>query len=385
MTYLDHNATTPLAEGLSKYILPYLQGDFGNPSSQSYELGRSAKSAIEEARLSVSELIDAKPDEIVFTSGGTESISIAILGVASMMNEGDEILRSAVEHPAVKAVINFCVKSFNLEEQVIPVDINGDLLFDQVTDLSKIKLASVMFANNETGILHDLLTLKKILPETALLHVDATQGIGKIPFSFKDLGIDLCSFSAHKFSGPKGIGALILKEGISWEPPLSGGGQEQGRRGGTESVPLIAGLGYAARYSKKNLESGYSESIRNLRDSFESKLKKELSEVEIVGVNLNRLPNTSNVLIPGVVGSDLVRFLGERDICISAGSACKANTFSPSPVLSAMGYSSLSAVSGIRVSFGHGNTKEDVDLIVSEISNFCKNNNKLEGLLSEGK
>jgi cysteine desulfurase len=385
MTYLDHNATTPLAEGLSKYILPYLEGDFGNPSSQSYELGRRAKAIVERSREAVASLVDSSLEEVAFTSGGTESINLAILGVAMSMKEGDIILRSAVEHPAVKEIINFCVKVFKIKEEIIPVDKDGALLFDKLVDLDKVRLASVMFANNETGILHDLLVLKSILPKDALVHVDATQGIGKVPFSFKTLGIDLCSFSGHKFSGPKGVGALILKEGINWQAPMSGGGQERGRRGGTESVPLIAGLGFAAEYSRENLNNGYSESIKELRDTFESKLKNKLLEIEIVGGNSLRLPNTSNVLIPGVVGSDLVKFLGEKDICISAGSACKASTFTPSPVLSAMGYSSMSAVSGIRVSFGHGNTREDIDKIVSEISNFCKNNNKLEGLLSEGK
>jgi cysteine desulfurase len=201
MTYLDHNATTPLAEGLSKYILPYLEGDFGNPSSQSYELGRRAKAIVERSREAVASLVDSSLEEVAFTSGGTESINLAILGVAMSMKEGDIILRSAVEHPAVKEIINFCVKVFKIKEEIIPVDKDGALLFDKLVDLDKVRLASVMFANNETGILHDLLVLKSILPKDALVHVDATQGIGKVPFSFKTLGIDLCSFSGHKFLG----------------------------------------------------------------------------------------------------------------------------------------------------------------------------------------
>ena len=385
MTYLDHNATTPLVPGLYAFLLPYFEAEFGNPSSLSYSLGQAAKETIENARVEVADLIGAKTNEVVFTSGGTESINLGILGLASAMNPGDIIMRTAVEHPAVKESIQFSIKAFKIEEVIIPVNTDGALdvsgAFNGIRDISRVKLVSSMLANNETGILHELHYLKSILPSDTLLHVDATQGIGKIPFSFKDLNIDLCSFSAHKFGGPKGIGALIIKEGINWNSPMNGGGQEGGRRGGTENVALIAGLGFAAKVVKEKLKLNYSERIAKLRDYFEERLRREIPESEIIGSNSKRLPNTSNVIIPGIVSANLVKKLGEKGICISTGSACKASSFSPSPVLSAMGFSAMSSASAIRVSFGEGNQETDADKLIDAIITFCKEQIKIEELL----
>ena len=382
MTYLDHNATTPLAAGLSTFIQPFFESEFGNPSSMSYPLGRKAREVVDNAREEVASLIDAEPEEVVFTSGGTESIGLAILGLASEMKKGDQIFRTAVEHPAVKESISFCIKAFGIEEGIISVDRDGALeLGIPLGHSSQAKLVSCMLANNETGIIHDIKSLKKSMPESALLHVDATQGVGKIPFSFKELNIDLCSFSAHKFGGPKGIGALVLKKGLSWNSPMSGGGQEGGRRGGTENVALIAGLGFAAKSAKERLKSNYSTEIRELRDYFEAKLVEATQHVEIIGKKSLRLPNTSNVIIPGIVAANFVKHLGERGICISTGSACKASSFSPSPVLSAMGVSSMSATSAIRVSFGEGNHKSEIDLLINELFKFCNEQIKIEDLI----
>ncbi len=378
MTYFDHNATTPLANGLSSFVKPYFEAEFGNPSSSAYQLGRNAREAIDQARVEVSELIDAEPGEIIFTSGGTESIILAILGIAMNLPPGDLILRSAVEHSSVVSAMSFCKKTFNLKESLIPVSKNGQLELDLLDP--RARLVSVMFANNETGVIHDIASLRSRIGENVLLHVDAIQGVGKVPFSFKALNIDLCSFSAHKFGGPKGVGVLVVREGIEWQPPFVGGGQELGRRGGTESVPLIAGMGYASKAMRAKLKTSYFAELESLRNYFEYELRKYCPFIEVVGGESLRLPNTSNIIVPSVVGNNLVSYLGDKGICISTGSACKTNSFSPSVVLTAMGYSSMSAVSAIRVSFGEGNNESDVDLLIKEILNYC-NENKVKDLI----
>lgn len=376
MIYLDNNATTFPVPGLAELMAPYLTSQFGNPSSATYSLGKHAKNAIEKARISLAELIDADPEEIVFTSGGTEAIAMSFMGLCPFMKEGEVIFQSGVEHPAVRESIRFVTNLFSIDS--IELENSKTDYFRLPVEnetIARARIISAMSVNNETGVIHPVKEIAQFALENNLIfHMDGVQAVGKMPLSFKNSGADLMCLSGHKFGAPKGIGALVMKGGLSWISPSGGGGQEKGRRGGTESVPLIVALGEAARVAKLKLNEGESERLGTLRDRFEELLCNSTPKIEIIGKQLNRISNTSMILASGIVGSELVEALGEKELYISAGSACKTKSFAPSHVLSNMGYSPGECVSALRISFGSLNTLEEAEKAAFILSEEIKNN-----------
>ncbi len=401
MIYLDHNATTIPVPGLSSVVSPYLSSSFGNPSSSNYLAGREAKEAIEKSREQLASLVDCSPEEIIFTSGGTEAIYLSFLGLLDRLKEPtaadftNKIAISRVEHSAVQDAAKYIASLTSgglASTEITNLEINSDLSIGSLTlDQQKgIKIVASMLANNETGIFHDpsafLNSLDTINSDYEFLS-DPVQTIGKTNFSFSKSRASISFLSAHKFGGPKGIGALLVKKNSKWKPSFVGGGQEQGRRGGTESVPLIVGLGHAAVNAKKSLADGYEEEIKILRDKFEETLLSEIKNIEIVGQGKKRLPNTSCFLTSGVIGGEVSKAISLKDICISSGSACSSGSINPSKVLVALGYSTTKAISALRVSFGHGNTLEEIPIVVKELKNIVsemrlKNESKLSKLMS---
>lgn len=386
MIYLDNNATTKPLSSIPQIVSKYLSEEYGNPSSTSYELGRNAKAAVETARTQVAELVDCEPDEVIFTSGGTEAISLALLGRAVLKQKPDKIILSPIEHPAVNESIKTIENIFGTPHTKLEISKEGELIFDQI-DLEKFSLSSTMLANNETGIISDLTKFSNADFPNLFTHVDTVQAIGKIDFSFRKSNFNAIAIAGHKIYAPKGVGALILKRDSDWQSISTGGGQESRRRGGTENVALIAALGEAAKVVKKRLLDGEEEKTSVMRDQFEDLILNEFPAAKIIGKTLNRLPNTTALIIPGIIGYQIVEKLATQGVYISAGSACKSGTTEPSKTLSAMGYDITEALSFLRISFGFNNTmdecKESGKIIVNTIKKDLENKNKkLEELLN---
>ncbi len=368
MLYLDHNATTPLAPHLYEVISPYLAGEFGNPSS-GYSLGKRSRAAVENARRNVARLLGAAEAETIFTSGGTESIFAAIVGSYLAAPEKKHLIISSVEHPAVKEAANFLSKSAQVKISTIPVNERGQIELGLIEKsiTAETLLVSVMLANNETGIINPIEEIVRIGHAAGVIvHTDAVQAVGKIAINFSELGVDLLSLSGHKFGAPKGIGALLVRTSARWEPVVRGGGQEHGRRGGTESVPLLVGLGVAAAYRIQYLAGSDSRKLAAVRDRFENQLKLKLPDISINGEGLLRLPNTCSVAIPGIISSELIAEFDKRGIFVSGGSACKATTIEPSQVLLAMGRSVNQCLSTVRISFGPEHEIVDAERVAQE-------------------
>jgi cysteine desulfurase len=386
MIYLDNNATTKPYESVSGLVSGILSNEFGNPSSTSYELGKSARKIIDEARTNLATLIDCKEDEIIFNSGGTESIYSALLGAARTKKYRNKIYISNVEHPAVLEAALLLAEIFNYK--ISKIDIQE--FFKSSFELNKFDeeiLFSVMYANNETGIINPLSKMKKVINNNSFFHSDSVQVIGKLDFSFSKLEIDAISLSAHKFGGPKGIGALVLKDKNPWLPFFTGGGQEKGRRGGTENVPLIAGLGEAAKIAKNHLKNGRQEEVALIRNRFEEIVLNSIRNLKIVGKDLERLPNTTCMLVPDVIATDIVVEAGKKGILISAGSACKTGSFEPSKTLIAMGYTTNESLGMLRISFGFENSlehcEESARVLIELIKNYQeKTKNKIKKILN---
>lgn len=376
MLYADYNSTSPVLPEVLEAMLPYLTEEFGNPANERTSLGKKAKEAVELARKKVADLVNALPEEVVFVSGGTESCFSAILGSFAGRSERRQFICSAVEHSAVLEAFSF-LSSLDSKTEIlrIPVDRNSKL------DLEKLKtsvsentnLVSVMMANNETGVLFPIKEIAKIAhSKNVLLHTDAVQAVGKIKIDFKDLGVDLLSLSGHKLGAPKGVGALVIKKELIeknfWKPPMVGGGQEEGRRGGTLAVAQIVALGCAAEIKKKELSQGSAEKLQALRDEFEKLLLEKVSGVTINCSENMRLPNTSNFLVEDVIGLELMEELSKQNIFVSTGSACSTGKLEPSHVLSALGLDTVSNLSSIRVSLGSKTTIEEVRRLAKRIS-----------------
>ncbi len=360
MIYLDNNATTKLAPEVREAILPWLDDSYGNPSA-GYRLGKASRKAIEEAREKVAALIGAEPQEIVFTSGGTESNNTAIRSALQLRPERKGFLTSSVEHSAVDEVAKFFDQT-GYDVTFNPVDSQGQLDLETwkgtcATD--ELAIASLIWANNETGVLSPLAEAAAIAAESDVyFHTDAVQAIGKVPVSVRDLPIHALSISAHKLHGPKGIGALYLNRHARFETQALGGGQENERRSGTENVPGIVGFGVAAELALANLEK--MSAIATMRDTFEKALIEAVEGVEINGALDSRLPNTSNLYFPGVDGEGLLILLDEAGICCSPGSACSTGAVKPSRIIKAMGHSPARARSSVRFSFSRLNHEDEI-------------------------
>ncbi len=373
--YLDSNATTPLDDRVLEAMLPYLGGQFGNPSS-GYQLGRMARAAVNMAREQVAALVNAHPSQVVFTSGGTEANNLALKGAAGRLSPG-YLAISAVEHGSVRAPAQALRKQgWSLSE--VAVDAQGRLDLEQLGEAlagmrpnmtpsastAVSKIAAVMLANNETGVINDVVAVATQVHENGgVLLVDAVQAAGKLPVDFSAIGAQMMSLSAHKMYGPKGAGALIVDKAMDMESLLHGGGHEKGRRGGTENVAAIVGFGKAAELAMAGLVT-QSAQTQTLRDHLERRLKEEMPELHFFGQQALRLPNTSYFALLGVDGETLLMSLDQAGLAVSSGSACSTGEVAPSHVLMAMGVDAALARGAIRVSLGKDSQRDEIDRFV---------------------
>lgn len=356
--YLDYNATTPLHPDVVDAMLPYLTTHFGNPSS-GHVYGVTAKRAVDTARAQVAALLDCDPDEILFTSGGTEANNLAIRGVASLQPDRRHIVTSPVEHPATEQPCAHLEKQ-SWEVTHVPVDRTGTVAARDVLPVVRgdTVLVTVMLANNETGTIMPIREISDVAhAKGALVHTDAAQAVGKIPTSVRELNVDMLSVAGHKLYAPKGVGALYLRRGTPIQPLLVGAGHERGLRPGTENVASIVGLGKACEIARDDMQSE-SRRLLVLRDELWNRLQQAVPGLQLNGHPSQRLPNTLNVSFPAVAGSAVLA--GAPDVSASTGSACHAHGESPSSVLTAMGLTTREALGAVRLTLGRGTTAEQV-------------------------
>lgn len=366
--YLDHNATTPLDARVLDAMLPWMQGVHGNPSSV-HRPGREARAALDRARMQVAALVNAQPTQVIFTGGGTEADNLALKGVCGSKPQG-RVLVSAIEHAAVLGPAEDLIRQ-GWQVQRLPVDADGLLDFSGLQKMlaDDVRLVSVMLANNETGVIQDVKAVCECVRRYGVLvHTDAIQAAGKLPVDFVALGADLMSLSAHKLSGPRGVGALIVDRRVDLAPQITGGGQEHGLRGGTENLAGIIGFGKAAELARMELDRR-SRHLRGLRDQFEARLK-SMSGIRIFAARAERLANTVQIGIAGFDGEMAVMELDKRGIAVSSGSACHSGSGQPSHVLLAMGMDAVQARTAVRVSFGMDNSAHDVEALLAALAAF---------------
>ena len=363
--YLDNNATTKTDEEVVKAMLPYLLENYGNPSSI-YKIGRDTRKAVEEAREKVAKALNCEVNEIYFTSGGSESDNTAIKGIAhSYKNKGNHIITSKIEHPAVLETCKELEKE-GFEVSYIGVDENGIINLKELEASIKPStiLISVMFANNEIGTIQPIKEIGKIAKENNIyFHTDAVQAVGNLKIDVKELNLDSLSLSAHKFYGPKGVGALYVKKGVKFNKFISGGHQEKNKRAGTENVAGIVGLGKAIELAYQDLDK-HNEKIRELRDYYVEEITKRIPYIKINGDIKKRLPGNSNISIRFIEGEGLLLNLDLKGICASSGSACTSGSLDPSHVLLAIGLPHEIAHGSLRISIGKYNTKEEIDYVI---------------------
>jgi cysteine desulfurase len=381
MIYIDHSATSPVDPEVFEAMKPYFIDSFGNASTL-YSLGREGKKAMESAREEVASIIGAEPKEIIFTSGGTESDNIAILGTAyKLKKKGNHIITSDIEHPAVDETCKYLEKNgFNVT--YLPVYKDGIVkikdLEDAITD--KTILITIMHANNEIGTIQPIAEIGKIARENKIyFHTDAVQTVGKIPVNVKKLNVDMLSLSAHKLYGPKGIGALYLRQGVRIEPIMHGGGHEKGIRPGTENIPGIVGLGKACSIAKENLQRD-AQKLISLRDMLIDGVLAENEDSYLNGHRTKRLPNNANFRFTGIEGESLILHLDAKGIATSTGSACSSTKLEPSHVLMAIGLKEVEAHGSLRISLGHENTEEDIEYTITAIKEVVEKLRKMSPL-----
>jgi cysteine desulfurase len=366
MIYFDNNATTAVAPEVFDAMRPFLQEEFGNPSS-SHDAGKAAKALVENSRESVASLLGAKRStEVVFTSCGTESDNWAILGALELQPHKRHIITTRVEHEAVR---NLCqrLERSGYEVTWLEVDQEGSLDLDSLrSNLRKdTAIVSIMLANNETGVLFPIQEIAEIVSSysEALFHVDGVNATGKIPISLAEIPVHLFSISGHKFHAPKGVGSLFIRDGVNIPSFMIGGGQESGRRAGTEAIHQIAAIGRAAELVR---DMGPMERVRQLRDKLENEILNRIPNSRINGAQdpSRRLPNTSNISFPETNGEMILAKLNDSGICVSTGSACNSDSHVSSPVLRAMNVPYSQAMGSIRFSLGRYNTNEEVDRLL---------------------
>ena len=366
--YLDNSATTRLDDEVLKEMKPYLTEEYGNASSI-YKLGRNTRNAVETAREKVAKAINAEPEEIYFTSGGTESDNTAIRGIAyNNKKKGNHIITSKIEHPAVLETCKQLEKE-GFKVSYIDVDENG------IIDLTQLKnsiqdttiLISIMFANNEIGTIQPIKEIGTIARENNIyFHTDSVQAVGSIKIDVKEMNIDSLSMSAHKFYGPKGVGALYIKKGIAFQKFMNGGHQERNKRAGTENVPAIVGMGKAIEIAYSDLEK-HTKQIKDLRDYYINQVKDKIPYIKINGDMEKRLPGNSNISFRFIEGEGLLLNLDLKGICASSGSACTSGSLDPSHLLLAIGLPHEIAHGSLRISIGKYNTKEEIDYVVESL------------------
>ncbi|MEM4152546.1 MAG: cysteine desulfurase NifS [Candidatus Pacearchaeota archaeon] len=378
--YLDHAATTPLAQEVFEAMKPYFSEKFGNASSL-HSFGQEARAAIETARKIAAKFLGARPNEIIFTSGGTESNNLAIKGVAfANKSKGNHIITSKIEHHAILEPCHwlekhgFKVTYLNVDKYglVNPADVEKAITKDTI-------LVSIMHANNEIGTIEPIEEIGKICKKHKVyFHTDAVQSFGKIPIDVKKMNIDLLSASSHKLYGPKGVGLLYINQDVKIEPVQHGGGHESGLRSGTENVPGIVGFAKAIELAEKNMKKE-AERQTKLRDKIINEILK-IPGSQLNGHPTQRLPNNVNVSIKGVEGEALLIRLNEKGIAVSTGSACSTKSLEPSHVLTAIGLTAEQAHGSLRITLGKDNTEQDIDYTIEQLKNIINSLRKISPL-----
>lgn len=366
MLYFDHSATTPIDPSVLSLMSELNQKMYGNPSSV-YDLGRNAKNTIEIARRQFAESINCEPKEIIFTGGGSEANNIVLWNM--LHQKRNHVITSSIEHPAILLVLKELEK-LGVTHTIIPVDNNGNVNPEDIKNniTPDTGLITIMMANNEVGTIEPIEDIAIIAKDHDILfHSDAIQVLGKLPVDVKKLNVDMMSFSAHKFYGPKGVGALFLKNGVNIKPMIIGGSQEKKMRAGTENVSGIAGLGLAAEIARKSTNEVCPHLVK-LENHFRNRILEINHDIIFNGNLKNNLPGLINLTIPNISSDLLLIHLDKQGIAISNGSACSSGTISPSPILKAMGVSDKNNLESIRISAGKHNTIDEVDKLVDSIA-----------------
>ncbi len=366
--YFDNAATTKLDEKVLESMMPYFGENYGNASSI-YKLARDARKAVEESREKIAKIINCKPSEIYFTAGGSESDNTAIKGIArNYKNKGNHIITSKIEHPAV---LDSCKELENegFEVSYISVDENGIINLEELKRAIRPTtiLITVMFANNEIGTIEPIKEIGEIAKENNIyFHTDAVQAMGSLKIDVKELNIDSLSMSSHKFYGPKGVGALYVRDGVGFKKYISGGHQEKNKRAGTENVPGIVGMASALELAYSEVDE-HNAKIKELRDYYEKKIEEKIPYIKMNGDREKRLPGNSNISFRFIEGEGLLLNLDLKDICASSGSACTSGSLDPSHVLLAIGLPHEIAHGSLRISIGKYNTKKEVDYLIEQL------------------
>ena len=367
VVYVDNNATTKVAPEVLEAMLPYFSELYGNPSSMHF-FGGEVQKKRNEAREQVADFLGADPSEIVFTSCGTESDNAAVFGTLESYPEKRHFVTSRVEHPAINNLVPYLTRK-GYKVTTLSVNREGQLDLDELKEslTEDTALVSIMYANNETGVIFPIEKIGEMVKSKGIpFHTDAVQAAGKIPLNMRKSTVDMLSISGHKLHAPKGIGVLYIRKGTKFSPYIIGGHQEKGRRGGTENVPYIIGLGKACELAKKNLEEENTR-VRALRDYLEAKILEKIPNTLVNGDRVNRLPNTLSVSFEYVEGESILLMLSDLGICASSGSACTSGSLEPSHVLRAMGVPFTAAHGSIRFSLSIYNTKEEMDYIIEHL------------------
>ncbi|HHL34556.1 MAG TPA: cysteine desulfurase NifS [Desulfobulbaceae bacterium] len=384
--YMDNNATTRVAPEVVDAMMPFLTDCYGNPSSM-HTFGGMVGRAIEQARAQVADLLGADPEEIVFTSCGTESDSTAILSALQTYPENRHVITTRVEHPAVKNLCESLTQLTGHKHRVTRLMVDEDGLLDMESYKQALSddtaIISIMWANNETGVIFPVEEMAAMARERGILfHTDAVQAVGKIPINMRENTIDFLSLSGHKLHAPKGVGVLYVRKGTPFVPFLNGGHQERGRRGGTENVASIIGLGRACELAGQSLQDENTR-VKALRDKLEKGLLATIPKSMLNGHPEKRLPNTSNISFEFVEGEAILLHMNQYNICASSGSACTSGSLEPSHVMRAMGVPFTAAHGSIRFSLSIYNTEEEVDLVLDKMPDIIANLRKLSPFWKE--
>jgi cysteine desulfurase len=367
--YLDHNATTPVDPEVVEAMRPYFGGRFGNASSV-HHFGRDAKVALENAREQVAAFINCEPSELFFTSGGTESDNLAVLGTAfQLQSKKNHVIVGATEHHAVLEPAEWLHHKHDFGFDLLPVDRDGFVSADVLSSLlrEQTSLVSIMHANNETGTIQDIAALTAVCRDrNVLFHTDAVQSIGKVPVDVRKLGVDLLSLTGHKIYGPKGAGALFIRQGVKITPLFYGGSHEKKRRPGTENIPGIVGLAKTLEIAGKKMEDD-ARRLGSLADYFISAVTAAIPHTHLNSPRQNRIPQTINLAFAGAEGESIVLSLDMEGIAVSSGSACTSGATEPSHVLVAMGIDRIVAQGAVRFSLGRSTTKDQIDRVLQAL------------------
>ena len=384
--YLDNAASTPIDKKVFEEMLPFILENYGNPSSL-HKLGRNSRQGIVSSRFRIGKSIGANINEIYFTSGGTESNNLALFGAAKLIKKMkpscNQIITSEIEHDSILETVSNISKEMQFQIDYLPVNNQGIIQEDKLKDIisTKTGLVSIMLVNNEIGTIQPIKKFVEIVKSKSkniIFHTDAVQALGKIPINVKDLDIDLLSISSHKINGPKGAGALFIKQGLNLEPLIFGGGQEKKLRSGTENVQSIVGFGKASEIIKENLENEQQNKIKEIQTYAITKILKEIPFCRLNGSKTQRISNNINFSFLGVNGEDLLIKLDENKIACSTGSACSSNKKQKaSHVLKALGLSYEEITGSIRFSLGYQNTTEEIDIAITKLKEIVEELRKI--------